>query len=112
MIRGLRRERRLLRAFARLEDDEIAASPGTVEQHALQRLDAQQAAGQAGADDWQAGGAEELGDGGEAERDGAAFQGQGEMTAIDEQDVEDGEDVGDLRRHGPAALLGRSGRRR
>ena len=78
----------------------------------MQRLDAQQAAGDAGAEDRQAGGAEELGDDGEAAGGGAAVEGEGEMAAVDEEDVQEGEDVGDMRRHGPGPLLRGSGRGR
>ena len=85
---------------AGLQEDEIAAARGTGEQHAFQRHGAQDAAGEAGEDRRDAGGAEELRDDGEAARGGAVFERCGQVAAVGEQDVEDGEDVGDVLRHG------------
>ncbi len=85
-----------------LEPHQVAAARGAGEQHAFQRHGPQQAAGEAGLDRLEAGGAEELRDGREAAGDGAVFQGFCEVEAVADQDVHDGEHVVDARRDGLA----------
>jgi len=106
----LRRRLRLRRRFAAAtmgprQHHQVAAARGALQQHAMQRDGAHDAALEVRQDARDGGGAEELRDGGEAAPDGAMFDGGGEVAAVFGEDAGDGEDFRDALGHGLAGPI-------
>ncbi len=90
---------------AGLRHHQVAAPRGARQQHAFQRHRAADAAAEMGEDHRDIGGAEPLGDGGEAARGGTMLEGCDEVVAVAEQYAEDMEDLRDVGGHGLAGPI-------